>query len=267
MMLNSGWLERYIRLHLIWSSVVWGGKRSRKGVMTMMGSAITVYHIFSFRLDERDAACLQVYRLTTAVPTLQAYRWPGNLAAKFDRGSDTWSKSTKARLIMYRYVWNLATVATSKATGQCSRTCYVHAANPAIDAAGGRGRGESWRVLRNALYIVCTSGGEMRLERCTSSRYVIRSSLHDTLRLERACKCVVIYLWCTCAGLVPIHLRYLSLSPILPISTSTSSVSDSSTFFFFPSFPECDWLMHNRQLPIGPPKSHTRPMIHDHDPC
>lgn len=106
--------------------------------------------------------------------------------------SDTLSKLTKARLIMYRYVGNLATVATSKATGQCSRTWYVHAANPAIDAAGGRGRGESWRVLRNALYIVlveyswvCTSGGEMGFEIGTSSRYVYGPSLHCTLRVER----------------------------------------------------------------------------------
>lgn len=93
---------------------------------------------------------------------------------------------------MYRYVGNLATVATSKATGQCSRTCYVHAANPAIDAAGGRGRGESWRVLRNALYIVlveywwvCTSGGEMRVETCTSSRHVYGPSPRCTLYVER----------------------------------------------------------------------------------
>lgn len=105
--------------------------------------------------------------------------------------------------MMYSYVGNLATVATSKAPGQCSRTCYVHAANPAIDAAGGRGRGEFWRVLRNALYIVlaedlwvCTSGGEMPLEISTSSRYVYFPSLHDNLCLES----YVIYLGGTCTN-------------------------------------------------------------------
>lgn len=178
--------------------------------------------------------------------------------------SDTWSKITKVRLIRYRYAGNLATVATSKGHRTLQLDVWYMQRIQRSMLPEGTGR-----VLACAFVIIlyCTST-------CTSM-----SCSYSVFRMERRYGfrgdmylwyvSVHMYMYLVWRLVHTIQFNYDRFCPSAQVHNYLLPPSlDSLTFSFSPRFPESDWLMHNRQLPIGPPKTPTRPMIHDsRDPC